>query len=98
MYIVYGKIELFLPYCGSLKEKRKVVNSIVDRVRKRFNISIAEAGYHDLWQRTVLGFAAVADGEKKAEMVASVIQETVEGSDDPLEIIAWDVEIVPYHD
>lgn len=94
MYVVYGKIEIFLPYCHSLKEKRKIINSIVDRIRKRFNISIAEVEYHDLWQRAALGFAAVADGEKKAGMLASIVRETVEDSNDGLEVTDFDIKIV----
>lgn len=98
MYVVYGRIELFLPYCHSLKEKRKIVNSIVDRIRKRFNISVAEIDYHDLWQRAALGFAAVAEGQKKAEMLACVVRETAEDSDDALEVTDFYIEIISYSD
>lgn len=98
MYVIYGKIEFFLPYCHSLKEKRKVINSIVDRIRRRFNISISEAGYHDLWQRGSLGFAAVAESEKKARLLADVIKGTVADIDDNLQILDFDVKIVSYND
>lgn len=98
MYVVYGKVEFFLPYCHSLKEKRKVINGVVDRVRKRFNISISEVEYQDLWQRGALGFAAVAEGENRACLLAAVVRETVEESDDNLEIIFFDSQVIPYHD
>lgn len=43
----------------SLKDKRRVVRSVKDRVRARFNVSVAEVDDQDLWQSIVLGFAAV---------------------------------------
>ena len=42
---------------GSLKTKRKVVRSITDRVKARYNAAVAEVGGNDLWQRMELGFA-----------------------------------------
>ncbi len=50
-------LTLHLPESGSLKAKRKVVRSITDRVRARFNAAAAEVGANDLWQRIELGFA-----------------------------------------
>ena len=51
MYVVYGYVELYLPYCSSLKEKRKIIHGLISRVRKRFNVSTSEVEFHDLWQR-----------------------------------------------
>lgn len=48
---------LHLPEAGSLKTKRKVVRSLTDRVRAKFNAAAAEVGSNDLWQRLELGFA-----------------------------------------
>jgi len=55
------QIELFLPACQNLKEKRAVVKSLIAKVRNRFNVSAAEVAYPEQWQRTVLGIAAVAN-------------------------------------
>jgi hypothetical protein len=49
------KIELCLPENRSLKGKRKVVKSMVGKVKSRFNVSIAEVGSNDKWQRIELG-------------------------------------------
>ena len=56
----------------SLKEKRKVVRSIKDRVRSKFNVSVAEVDDNDLWQSIVLGFAAVGNDSRH---VASELEE-----------------------
>ena len=52
-------VELHVHDSRSLKAKRGVVRAIVGRVRHRFNVSIAEVGGQDTWQRAVLGLAAV---------------------------------------
>lgn len=47
----------------SLKEKRRVVKSIIDKSRHRFNVSVAEVGDQDVYQRTVIGVAVIgSDG------------------------------------
>jgi len=61
-------IELFLPDNGSLKDKRQVLKSLKDRVKQRFNVSIAEVGGQDTWQVAVLGLAAVSEEAQEARM------------------------------
>ena len=46
MFVVYGTIDLHLPYSTSLKEKRKTVHAVIARIRKRFNVSVSEVDYH----------------------------------------------------
>ena len=58
---------IHLPFCHSLKEKRRVIRSLKDRLRARHNISIAEVDSQDLWQRAVIGIAAVGDGRASVE-------------------------------
>jgi uncharacterized protein YlxP (DUF503 family) len=54
-------VELFIPDGQSLKDKRRVLQSVKSRVRDKFNVSIAEVGEQDLWQRAILGLACVAN-------------------------------------
>jgi hypothetical protein len=54
-------VELFIPDGHSLKDKRQVLLSLKDRLRGKFNVSVAEVGDQDLWQRAVLGIACVAN-------------------------------------
>lgn len=68
-------IELHIPGARSLKEKRMVLRSVKDRV-KRFNVAVAEVDHHDLWQRAGLGIVTVATDEKHADReLASVVSE-----------------------
>jgi len=41
----------------SLKEKRQVVKSIVERVKSRFNASVAEVGFNDKWKNAIIGIS-----------------------------------------
>jgi uncharacterized protein YlxP (DUF503 family) len=52
-------LEIFLPYSRSLKDKRKVLNTIRDRVHGRFNAAFAELEFQDKWQRARLGIVTL---------------------------------------
>ncbi|UFJ42169.1 DUF503 domain-containing protein [Brevibacillus humidisoli] len=56
-----ARVELHLPACQSLKEKRSIVKSVIARLRNKFNVSVAEVAYLEQWQRTELVIAAVAN-------------------------------------
>ena len=58
------RLSLSLPTAGSLKDKRQVVRKIVDRVRGKFDVAIAEVGSNDLWQRIQLGVTAVSNDRR----------------------------------
>jgi len=68
-------VELFIPEARSLKDKRAVLRSLKDRLKK-FNVAVAEVEDQDLWQRAGLGIAAVATtGAQVDRMLASVVDE-----------------------
>ncbi len=57
------EIHLYIPEAHSLKEKRAVVKKIVERVKNRFNVSVAEIGDLDKWQSSVLGVATIGNSK-----------------------------------
>ncbi|PWA13545.1 DUF503 domain-containing protein [Pueribacillus theae] len=65
--IGYVLCECLIYDVQSLKEKRSVVKSIISRLKQRFNLSVAEIDYHDIWQRTAFGIAVVAISQTRAE-------------------------------
>lgn len=73
------KLELMIPENHSLKGKRGVVKRIQARVGNQFNVSVAECGDQDLWQRAVLGFAAAGTSEAVVQGTLRRIVEFVEG-------------------
>jgi len=58
------KLDLRIPENHSLKEKRHVLRKLIDRVRTRFNVAIAEVGDNDLWQRAQMGFCTVGNDRR----------------------------------
>lgn len=96
MYILYGHIELYFPVCSSLKEKRKTLQSIIARTRKRFSISICEAAHQDLWQRSTIGFSAVCSQYSELELMLDAILETVDQHEDSCEITNMNHQVYQY--
>jgi uncharacterized protein YlxP (DUF503 family) len=99
MFVGVLRLTLHLPEPGSLKSKRHLLRSAIDRVKARFNVSIAEVAENDLWQRSVVGVAAVGNDhafvnetlDKVADFVASM-------HGGQLQLTGRDIEIVPYGD
>ncbi len=99
MFIGVLRLTVHLPDPGSLKSKRHLLRSAIDRVKARFNVSIAEVAENDLWQKSVVGVAAVGNDhafvneslDKVADFVASM-------HGGQIQVTARDIEIVPYGD
>lgn len=68
-------ITLRAPWVRSLKEKRMIIKSIVDKVKNKFNVAIAEVDSQDVHETIVLGFACVSNEARHAQsMVDTVIR------------------------
>lgn len=84
-------LELHIPGKTSLKAKRQVVKSLIQRLRNRFNVSVTEVGNQDLWQRAELGMAIVCHNGAGADSIVQKIYAYVEQEGD-VEIISSKVE------
>jgi uncharacterized protein len=85
-------LEIHIPGATSLKRKRQVIKSIIQRLRNRFNISVSEVGNcQDLWQRAELGMAVVCHNGAGADKILEKIFAFVEQESD-VEIISSRVE------
>jgi len=82
---------IHLPFSRSLKDKRRVIKSLKDRLRGRHNISLMEVDAQDLWQRAVLGIAAVGDGRPPLEGLFARILAEVEAQI-PGEVVEHEVQ------
>ena len=78
MTIAILLINLFVPQANSLKSKRQVVKSMKDRIRHKFNVSIAEIGDTDKWQSTTLAIACVNSNKRFVDSVLSKIVNLVD--------------------
>jgi uncharacterized protein len=80
--MIYGLCELELLIAGSqsLKDKRQVLRHLKEKIRHKFNVSVAEVDYQDLWQRAMLGMACVGNDREFVREVLSKAAEIVESS------------------
>lgn len=60
MVVGISQIELHLPECRSLKDKRQIIRSILKRTQAHFHVSIAEVDHQSLWQRASIGISCVS--------------------------------------
>lgn len=60
-------IELVIPMSHSLKDKRKQIKSLKDKISHRFNASVAEINYLDEWQRSILGVSMIGNNKQYIE-------------------------------
>lgn len=67
MIVGVMRVRLVLREARSLKDKRSVVQGLKDRLRSRFNVSVAEVGLQDARQRAELGLAAVSNERRHVE-------------------------------
>jgi uncharacterized protein len=75
MFVARLRVELLIPNAYSLKDKRKVVRSVLDRTRHRFKVAAAEVEANDIHNLAVLGFAYVSnDPRHAAEVLGSVLE------------------------
>jgi uncharacterized protein len=76
------RFDLHIPQSRSLKMKRAAIRPIVDGVRHRFRVSVAEVDYHDQWQRTAIAVAVVANGDTQLREVLAGIERFVVAAPD----------------
>lgn len=86
-------VELFIPDSQSLKDKRQVLLSLKDRLRDKFNLSVAEIDGQDVWQRAVLGLACVANDGRHINQVLDQAQNLIR-SNPAIEIVQSRVEML----
>ncbi len=65
---------LHLPQARSLKQKRRVVKGLIDRIHHRYRVSIAETDFHDVYQRAEIGIAIVHRSEHELERTLDAIR------------------------
>ena len=67
-------LEIRIEDSHSLKDKRHVVKSLKERLRHKFNVSVAEIDYQDLWQRALVAAVTVAPDQARAELVLQTVE------------------------
>lgn len=87
--ILYLNVEIKLTYVSSLKEKRNILKGLLQKIRKRFNVSCIESGNLDDLKFTILQFVAVGNSKKYLEKSMDEIVSMIE-SNPQLIIVRYD--------
>jgi hypothetical protein len=74
--------DLHVPQSRSLKTKRAAIRPIVDGVRARFHVSVAEVGHQDQWQRAAIAVAVVGGSEGQVRDVLASVERFVAAAPD----------------
>ena len=77
MVIALLSVELHIPHAQSLKDKRMVLRSIKDRLKK-FNVAVAEVEYQNLWQRAGLGVVAISTTTEHVDRELAAVADEIE--------------------
>lgn len=77
MHIILITLELHIPFAQSLKEKRKQIKSLKDRLQHKFNASIAEIDALDEWQKAVMGITMIGNDKRFLESQSSAMEQVV---------------------
>jgi len=93
MIVGIVQVEIFLYEVNSLKEKRHIVKSLIERLKSRFNISIAETSDLDIWNKGVIGFSVVGNSSYFVDSNISRVLNFID-NDGRLEIINQSIEII----
>ena len=90
------RIRLRLPENESLKGKRHVVKSVVERVKNKYNVSIAEVDEQDAWQVISLGISCVSESAQHANEMLSKVVDFIERTRFDVEMLDYDLEIIGF--
>ncbi len=85
------RIELHIPTSRSLKAKRSVVRPIVEGLRRRMSVSVAEVDHHDTWQRAAIGVALVAPDQPHLEQLIQAVRDYVDSHEPEAVVIEMSV-------
>lgn len=99
MFIGVGRFELYIPASRSLKDKRGILRRVQASVRPKFNVSIAEVEFQDLWQRAAFGVTCVAESAGHCRKVMQEVEKALGRSAvDGAEIVDRSVQVVALED
>ncbi|MGD0352602.1 MAG: DUF503 domain-containing protein [Dehalococcoidia bacterium] len=88
------RIKLHISESRSLKDKRRIVKSVVSRLSNQYNISIAEVDDQDLWQLVTLGIACVSNQSQHVDETLSKVMAFITNNYPELEIVDHQTEIL----
>ena len=94
MHVGTARIALHLDGNSSLKGKRTVVKSVIQRIRNRFNVAVAEVDTQDVWQVATLGIVCASDDPRHANEMLNKVIDFIEAERLDAEVGEVEVELI----
>jgi len=95
MFVAACQITLHIPTSASLKDKRQVVRSVLQRVRNQFEVAAAEVATQESWQLATLGLSYVSGDARHAEEVVQAAARYIEESRPDVDVTDVQVDVLP---
>ena len=77
IHVLLLVLDCHITHAQSLKQKRAVVKSLIDRLRARLNASVAETGFLDEWQRSVIAVGLVSNNRRYLQKQIDIVEQLV---------------------
>lgn len=87
-------VELYLPGAFSLKDKRSILKSTIQRIRNEYNVSIAEVDYNDTIQSALLGIVTVSNDTAHAHSLLTHVVNWIERSRLDVQLVDYQIEMI----
>ncbi len=98
MHVAAARLSLHIPASQSLKDRRRVVRSLIDRTHSRFNCAVADVGGQDTWQVAGIGVSVVSSSATHArEMLDEIVRFIEEFSPEAI-VTGVDSDSIPFED
>jgi uncharacterized protein YlxP (DUF503 family) len=93
MFVGVARLDFLVPGSTSLKEKRRVVQSMIGTLSSKFNVAVAEVEHQDLRQRGTLGISCVSNSSFHAQKMLHEVERYLRGRYE-VEIVDVDIEVM----
>ncbi len=87
-------IHLHIPGCASLKEKRSIIKPLMNRLRREFNLAVAEMDRQDAWQEAVIGCAMIGNERVHLDAALQAVARWVQGNWPDGDVVEMKIEII----
>jgi len=93
MIVAVSVFEIHIPSCRSLKQKRRVIKPLIERIHRMFRVSIVETDFHDLHQRSEIGIAMISRTHHEAQNMMEEIRKVIDDLPDAF-LTVWEPEFL----
>jgi len=88
IHVLLLVVACHIPQAQSLKQKRSAIKSLIDRLRARLNASVAETGFLDEWQRSVIAISLVSNNRRYLQQQSDLVEQLVKASSGSITVSA----------